>query len=50
MSIIDHTLNKYEMLFHTYFDLLHLTFVCLVLENGNFVLDNVKCFRNNGEM
>ena len=40
MSIINHTLNKYGMLFHTYLDLLPLNLVYFVLENGNFVLEN----------
>ena len=31
MSRINHTLNKYEMLFHTYIELLDLNIVCLVL-------------------
>ena len=40
MSIIDHTLNKYDMVFCTYLDLLPVNLVYLVLENGNFVLEN----------
>ena len=39
-SITDHTLDKYDMLFGTYIDLLPLNLVYVVLENGNFVLEN----------
>jgi len=39
MSIIDRTLNKYDMLFCIYLDLLPLNPVYFVLENGNFVLE-----------
>jgi len=39
MSIIDHTLNKYDMIFHAYLDLLPLNLVYFVLENDNFVLE-----------
>ena len=39
MSLINHTLNKYDMLFHTYLDLLLLNLIYFVLENGNFVLE-----------
>ena len=41
MSIIDHTLNKYDMLFCTYLDLLPLNLVYLGQENSNFVLENI---------
>ena len=34
MSIIDHTLNKYDILFHTYLDLLPLNLVYFIMENG----------------
>ena len=37
MSIIDHTLNRYYTLFHTYFNLLPLNLVYFVLENENFL-------------
>jgi len=40
MSIIDHTLIKYDMCFRTYLDLLPLNLVYFVPENGNFVLEN----------
>jgi len=40
MSIIDHTLNTYDMLFHTYLDLLPLNLVYFVLENDHFALEN----------
>ena len=40
MSIIDHRLNKYDILFRTYFDLLPLNLVYFVLENGNYVQEN----------
>ena len=44
MSINDHTLNNYDMLFGTYLDLLPLHLVYFVLENGNFVLEESwKC-------
>ena len=33
-SIIDHTLNKYDMLFHAYLDLLPLSHVYFVMENN----------------
>ena len=39
MSVINHTLNKYDMLFRTYLDLLPLYIVCFVLANGDNVLD-----------
>jgi len=39
MSIIDHTLNKCGILFHTYSDLFPLNFVYFLLENDNFVLE-----------
>ena len=35
MSIMDYTLNKYDMLFHRYLDLLPLNLVYFVLENDN---------------
>ena len=35
MSIIDHTLNKYDILFRTCLDILPLNLVYFVLENGN---------------
>ena len=41
-SIIDHTLNKSEMVFHTNLDLLSLNVVCLVMENGNLVLEKSR--------
>ena len=44
MLIIDHTLNKYYMLFCTYLDLLLLNLAFFVLENGNFVLENSNFF------
>ena len=40
MSMIDRTLNKYDMVFRTYLDLLPLNLVYCVLENFNFVLEN----------
>ena len=40
MSIINHTLNKYGMLFCTYLDLLTLNLVYFVPEKGNLVLDD----------
>jgi len=40
MSIIDHTLNKYDIVIRTYLDLSPLNVVCFVLENDNFVLEN----------
>ena len=40
MSIIEHTLNKHDMLFGTYLDLLPLNLVYFVLKNGDFVLEN----------
>ena len=39
MSIIDHILNKYDLLFHKYFNLLPLNLVYFVLENVNSVLE-----------
>ena len=38
MSIIDHTVNKYDMLFHTHFDLLPLIYP----GNDNFVLQKSR--------
>ena len=40
ISIIDHTLNKYDMVFLKYLDLLPLYLVYFVLENGNYVMEN----------
>ena len=40
MSIIEHTLNKYDILFHKYLYLLPLNLVYFALENGNSVLEN----------
>ena len=40
MSIIDHTLNEYDMLFRTYLNILPLNLVYFVLENVNYVLEN----------
>ena len=37
MSIIDHTLNKYDKLFRKYLDLLPLNLVYFVLENYIFL-------------
>ena len=39
MSIINHTLNKYDMLFHTNLDLLPSNLVYFVLGNGNLFLE-----------
>ena len=44
MSITDHGLNKYDMLFRTYLDLLPVNLVYLILENGNFIREKSwKC-------
>ena len=39
ISIIGHRFYKYDMLFHTYLDLLPLNIVYYVLENVNYVLE-----------
>jgi len=39
MSIIDHTSNKYDILFHTYLHILALNLVYVVMESGYFVLE-----------
>ena len=38
LTIINHTLNKYDMLFHMYLDLLPLNLVYFVLENNKYFL------------
>ena len=40
MSIIDHTLNKYDIRFRVYLDLVPLSLVYFVMENVKYILEN----------
>jgi len=42
MSMIDHTLIKYVILFRTSLDLLTLNLVYFVVETGNFFVENLN--------
>jgi len=48
MSIINHTLNKHDMLFSMYLDLLPLNLVYFVLENNIFLAVGTM-FQEEGE-